>query len=81
MSRTITACRSCDAPVIWIKHAKTGTPAPIDAEPTPDGNVMLSGDCYIVLGTAEARAEARRNGFDLHTNHFQTCKDAKRWKR
>lgn len=34
------ACGSCDAPIIWASTVK-GRPMPVDAEPDPDGNILL----------------------------------------
>lgn len=63
-------CSSCGAPIIWCKFATSGKPAPIDAEPVPDGNlVMMPG----------AKVEAARAGADgpLYKSHFATCPNAK----
>lgn len=35
-------CWTCKAPIYWAVSDSTGTPIPVDAEPVPDGNVLLS---------------------------------------
>ncbi len=75
-------CRSCGAPVLWRKHQRTGKPAPIDAEPNPDGNVVLLGEeRYYVLSPKERETWTSRVEGSLHTNHFQTCPQQKLWSR
>jgi len=75
------ACRSCNAPVVRLRHEVTGRIAPIDREPVADGPVVvnLEAGTYRVLTAAERAGllpiEGRR-----HTNHFQTCADAERWR-
>jgi hypothetical protein len=85
-------CRSCGAEVFWLKHEKTGKPAPINVGGDLQGNITVSlGDgTYRVEARArleEMRAEIaeREAGAPsphvLHTNHFQTCPSAGAWKR
>lgn len=76
-------CRSCRAPVIWLEHAKTGKPAPIDAEPVPDGNILVDplNGAYRVLAERSQRELASAQGSNLYTNHFVTCPQASAWKR
>lgn len=73
---SIQQCRSCGAPVIWLQHIKTGKPAPIDAEPSPVGNIYI-GATYMIVPAG------RRGEYpgQLHTNHFMTCPHAKTWAR
>ncbi len=75
-------CRSCGAPILWRKHQRTGKPAPIDAEPNPDGNVLLLRENrYRALSREEREAAIARMEGPLHTNHFQTCPQQKMWSR
>jgi hypothetical protein len=63
------ACRSCKAPIIWLEHVRTGKRAPIDAAPTPEGNIVVS----LPSGTyriAETPDLVERE--PLHTNHDDT---------
>lgn len=72
-------CRSCGAEVVWLKHVRTGKPAPIDAVPNPAGNIVI----HLDRGTYEnVPADERDTQRDwLHTNHFQTCASADFWKK
>jgi hypothetical protein len=75
-------CRSCGAPVIWAHHEQSGKAAPIDAEPSDAGNVVLlppdifGAPRYRVLGPASVGLEAGPR----HTSHFMTCPQAKQWR-
>lgn len=64
----------CAAPILWAFHLRTGGRAPIDADPTADGNILVDHDTgrYIVLAKDEL-AQARAMGDRLHLNHFVTC--------
>lgn len=76
-------CRSCHAPVIWLEHAKTGKPAPIDAEPVgARGNILidLAAGIYRVTTVGDDRQGAIDRGELLHTNHFATCPQSKAWR-
>jgi hypothetical protein len=73
-------CRSCGVAVIWALHATTLKEAPINAEPSADGNVRLMPregklPLYVVLGTA-----ARFGKTGLHRSHFADCPRAARWR-
>jgi hypothetical protein len=73
-------CRSCTAPVMWLTNEKTGKRAPIDAEPAPDGNIVVfDALSYQVIGGTE-RQDAIDEGFPLHLNHYVTCPQAAAWK-
>lgn len=81
------ACRACQAEIIFAQtnRISQGRPVmmPVDAEPSPRGNVMLDhrdGKYYAgVLGKNQA-AGARDNGVTLHTAHFATCPQADRFR-
>jgi hypothetical protein len=70
-------CKSCGAPIRWVKTA-TGKAMPLDANPTPKGNVI------IVKGVAQIGGdhpdllpgEALR-----FTSHFATCPNASQHRR
>jgi hypothetical protein len=74
----LSTCRSCGAPVYWLKHATTGKLAPVDAAPNPSGNVTVdpAAGTYTVLGTAGARADTAR-----YTSHFMPCPQCRTWRR
>lgn len=70
-------CRSCGAPVRWIRSATTGKNMPLDAEPTSDGNILID-----TLGLAHVHASptaAIERGIPdqpRYLSHFTTCPDA-----
>lgn len=64
-------CRSCNAEIVWAKNEKTGKLAPLDAEPSADGNIRLGPD-----GTYEIVVPSYRPRTNLHTSHFATCPGA-----
>lgn len=73
-------CSSCKADIFWRLHARTGNAAPLDAQPTADGNVVLDDDdTYRVLTKAERAAIADDETLDTrprYTSHFATCSSA-----
>jgi hypothetical protein len=63
-------CNSCGAPILWA-ITSTGKRMPVDAEPSPVGNVLL-----IVRSGEEPRAEVVPRGTKsnlLRVSHFATC--------
>lgn len=67
-----TPCRSCGAPIRWARTA-AGKHIPLDATPTPDGNVLLTEDgvATVVGGLHVWPPDALR-----WTAHFATCPNA-----
>lgn len=69
-------CRSCHAAVIWAR-TEAGKPMPIDAEPRPDGNL-------IIVGTLEGSPLVKVDPPGLfddpstarYVSHFATCPNA-----
>lgn len=69
-------CRTCGADIIWAE-TMAGKRAPIDAEPNPEGNVVLFDDggptrCMSLGGPILDKARAD-DETTLYTNHFATC--------
>lgn len=58
-----------------VEHVKTGRKAPIETQPTLDGNILVTGDLYEVVPKDE-RAKVQRRGFVLRKNHYATCQFA-----
>jgi hypothetical protein len=82
------ACRACQAEIVFAQTNRTskGQPVmmPVDAEPSPIGNVMLelkSGKYYAGTLKKNQAAGARDNGVSLHTAHFATCSQAERFRK
>ena len=61
---------------MWLKHKTTDKPAPIEAEPNENGNILIHGDLYRIA-TEEEREKAKLIGKPLYLNHFSTCEFAK----
>lgn len=62
-------CRGCHARVLWRRHESTGRLAPLDAEPSKDGNVVvLDAERYRVLPAGQGSG-----GQPRYTNHWATC--------
>ena len=72
-------CGSCGEPIYWLKHVRTGKPAPIEVKTTPNGNILVdvSRGTYCMALAAEKVAYPEH----LHLNHFATCPQAKTWAR
>lgn len=64
-------CKSCKARIYWVPHHKSGTPAPIDVRPNPQGNIIIEQGHYRIVGPARTD-EATPH----YTNHFATCPQA-----
>lgn len=78
MSRKPRHCRSCGAPIWWAAMESSGRPAPIDAEPVPHGNILLSvrrgsGELVARVIKSDERVEPGRNRY---VSHFSTCTNA-----
>jgi hypothetical protein len=65
-------CSTCHAPIRWAVFAASGRRAPLDYEPSPDGNLMVIGQSNGVPLIAIADTE---DG-PLYKNHFATCPQA-----
>jgi hypothetical protein len=73
-------CRSCHAPIRWVTMRGTRKPNPLDAEPTPNGNVQILDDGTAWVLRKRDLVVAREAGEVLYTSHFGTCVDAKMWR-
>ena len=81
MSTPTDKCRSCKAPILWLVNTSTQRAAPIDAEPSPAGNILVLDErTYRVLRPVELGNPEIGQG-RRHTSHFQTCPDAAKFKR
>lgn len=71
----MSACRSCGAEIEWAESLKTGKNIPLDAKPTPDGNLVC-----IVGKVRGYTADDARLGRARRTSHFATCGQADMWR-
>lgn len=67
-SRPLALCRSCQAYIIWAVSVTSGKRMPLDAEPSPRGNVEIVGGDE---KTPTVRIVPARAG--LYVSHFATC--------
>lgn len=78
----IEACRSCTAPIIWAVTVN-GRDMPVDAEPSPDGDIRLADRSHLHRKPlAEVLSVTQQFGLgNLRTSHFATCPHADQWRR
>lgn len=65
-----TTCRSCGAPIVWCV-TPAGNRMPVDADPSPRGNLVLEGELARVVPAPDLLDRRPR-----HTSHFATCPNA-----
>ena len=78
------SCRSCGAPVLWATVELSGKQMPVDADPAPEGNVLIQrepGRVWARVLTGHDLHQARHEDEPLHRSHFSTCPDAATWRR
>jgi hypothetical protein len=82
----MSACRSCDAKVVWYTTEAKGKPIPLDLEPTTDGNVVLVPKGGRLGGALVARVLGPLELLTLepdrirYTPHHATCPDVEDWR-
>lgn len=76
----VATCQKCSARIIMARHKRTRNPAPIEVDPSDDGNILVTGDEYEIVPKDE-RQKVRDRGFVLRKNHFATCRFAKSFSR
>lgn len=68
-------CKSCGAEIVWVK-TRSGKRMPLDARPTPNGNLEIDlADCVYFV-TPDLNAAGKR-----YTSHFATCPNASEHRR
>ncbi len=75
-------CRSCQAPIQWV-ITERGVMMPLDADPQPDGNIILTVSGARALSTeakqnAVLLAESTDQALTFYRSHFASCPFAKR---
>jgi hypothetical protein len=84
-------CRSCGAPVFWAQvvdsggvlvRKENGRPQalPVDAEPTPDGNVVLRDREGSITAYVLKKREQPPAGAKTRKAHHATCPQASSWR-
>lgn len=79
--KRISECGSCKAPIRWGKWLTSGKAMPVDAEPVPEGTVVLilrNGKELLIEKFYEPKHGTGRNRY---TSHFQSCPNAKQHRR
>lgn len=70
-------CSKCSASIFWRRSEVTRRAAPIDSQPTADGNIVLKGaEHYVVLPKGADPGDR-----PTYTNHFATCPQAGAFRR
>ncbi|MGB6246090.1 hypothetical protein [Gordonia sp. (in: high G+C Gram-positive bacteria)] len=78
-------CRSCRSPIRWGTDANTRRLMPVEAEPSPTGNISVyvdsTGDLHLVVLNRSKSAAMRAAGHPLFLSHFVSCPHAARWRK
>jgi hypothetical protein len=76
-------CRSCQAPIRWVRTLPKLNRTPLDPNPDPEGNMWVDhweGDTP-VMGVALNREAVPRNVPVTYVTHFVTCPEADTWRK
>lgn len=73
-------CRSCQAPIRWAV-TEAGKRIPVDVEPTPDGNMLLSLDDPPVAAVVRPGELQLVDDGQRFVSHFATCEFADQHRR
>jgi len=75
----IGSCESCRAPIMMCRYVKPPhNKAPIEVQPSEDGNILVTGTSYEIVPAAE-RERVKARGFVLRKNHFASCTHARQF--
>ena len=74
MSAVMSSCRSCGAEIRFVLTT-TGKRMPIDAEPRPDGNLVLR------EGVVRPFVPHVSTDTERWVSHFSTCPQSRDWRR
>lgn len=68
----MTRCKSCDAPIRWVKMSKSGKAMPLDDAPSAEGTIAVDqGVGHVLKGLAIVEYAG-----PLFISHFSTCPNA-----
>lgn len=73
-------CQKCQTEIAWLRHKETGKPAPIEVNPSQNGNILVKNGQYRIA-TPEEVEKARQINKPLFLNHFASCEFAKSFKK
>lgn len=76
MGQNIDKCRSCNAPIRWVRMP-SGKANPLDAQPSEKGNVRIEEN---EIGKIVPKDEMIA-GEPLYLSHFATCPNAAKYRR
>lgn len=67
-------CNDCKAPIMLAQHQRTNNYAPLDPDPSPDGNILWDRwtNSYQIL-QGEELERAKEQGIDLFLSHRVSC--------
>lgn len=72
-------CRSCQAEIEFVRTS-SGRAVPLDADPTPEGNVEIINGTARVLGPHTLELLTPEERARLRMPHHATCPQGKAWK-
>lgn len=84
MERTRCASANCRAEIIFAYFGDRDAPSPIDADPHPEGTIMLTEQAGVVHARIVPRKKlpgVREHGVPLHRSHFYSCTQPDRYRR
>jgi hypothetical protein len=78
----VSRCRSCGAEIVWAT-TEAGKAMPLDAAPTVEGNVAVTGAEKPVATVLAGLflEEARSAGRELFMPHHATCPQGRAWRK
>lgn len=66
-------CSSCRAAIRWAVSTASGKLIPVDADPNPAGNILLTERDGQLWATVLSKAAAFSAPKERHVSHFATC--------
>lgn len=72
-------CKSCGAPIQWVRSGASGGPMPLDVAPNPKGNVVLTGHKAAGGPVARVVSEGEEPGRVRYMPHHATCPQGREW--
>lgn len=74
-------CDSCGAMIYMATSESSGKALPINAEPAPNGNILLTLRAGVLYARVIKKGEEVDPGRRRWTSHFVDCPQAKAWRR